>query len=866
MRKCTVLFLGFFVTQIAFGQCTLVTPPIFPSGQTRFVVSSTAPGSSVGSPLFTFDANSFSIIDNGATPGGEPFFSITSSGQIQVLQDLEVLFVPRATFDITLTITAYNCFGETTETVDITVLQTPPSGTVPVIVSGQTRQTTTAAGMGDSVGDVLTASDTPTFWYIQSQNPDLGLFTIDNGGQIEVNADLLNANYPVIADIQDVTLTLVSGNSFGTSAAEDVLIEITRVGPPIIQPGQNRQISSAAASGQNVGAAIFTVANPETFNIESVAPAYAEGAFSVDTAGQLTTTVFLDTLDYPNNNLIQNVTVTLTASNEFGQSTAVPVNVAIRLVTSGRCPGIVATQTRYIDRLANVGDLVGEPIASKDIDSFWINMISIDPQLPGGVPSTLFTINAASGQIEVSRPLDQFPATIPPGVVTRLIVQVVGVSANPGEGCNTMATQDVIVYVLPEDASIPQVLPGQTRYIDSTVDPGTSVGEAVLSSSSVTNPPSPIIGWSITGGNTDGLFSINSTGLITTLGALDGLNFVGGEAIVNLEVIVFNDNGSSTPEIVEIHVVQPGTGPNSGLITFATNTTPIVITSPDHALQTGAEISVSNVTSPSNANGVFFITVLDTNTFELDGSAGNGNWVPNPLATWSVLSGGTTTTNFSDLILDDALRTCIQQRLGDTVLTEALILGLDSLDCSCRGGEAITTLSGMRFFLNLQELYLSNNTISDVTPLTGLNQLTTLFLGGNLITDITTFNPFATLTSMQIMDLSHNQIRDSYAFTSMANLEWLSLADNDVCDIQSLVDLVATGGLGSGDVINIDGNHLASANALNQIGILENAGVIVSDINNDATCPPARDLVIFETWPQHDVRELSLRFWLAPCP
>jgi len=866
MRKCTVLFLGFFVTQVAFGQCTEVNNPIFPTGQTRFVVSSAAVGDPVGSPLFAADVDSYSIIDNGATPGGEPFFTIDGAGQISVLQDLGPLFIPRAVVQIDLMITAFNCFGETTRTVEITVLETPPSGTAPVIVANQVRQTTTAAAVDDAVGDVLIASETPTFWFIEAQNPDLGLFTIDNTGQVSVNADLVNANYPIIANIQDVTLTLRAGNGFGTSAPEDLLVEITRVGPPIIPGGQNRQVSSAAASGQTIGAPIFAVAGAETFNIESIAPAFAEGAFSVDVAGQLSTTVFLDTLVYPNGTLIENVTITLTASNGFGQSTPTAVNMAIRIVNSGRCPGIAATQTRYIDRLANVGDLVGEPLAANDIDNWWINSISIDPSIPNGLPATLFTIDAPTGQLEVSRPLDGFPATIPVGVVTRLIVGVVGVSADPGEGCNTIATQDIIVYVLPEDASIPQVLPGQTRYIDSTAEAPATVGDPVLSSDSVTNPPSPVLGWSITGGNTDGLFTINAAGQISTLGALDGLTFVGGEAIVNLEVIVFNDNGSSTPEIVEIHVVQPGTGTSAGLITFATNTTPIIITSPDHALSTGAELSISNITSPSNANGVFFITVLDTNTFELDGSSGNGNWVPNPLATWSVLGGGPTVTNFADLILDDALRTCIQQRLGDTVLTEALVLGLDSLDCSCRGGEAITTLNGMRFFLNLVELYLSNNTITDVTPLTGLNQLTTLFLGGNLITDITTYNPFATMTSMEIMDLSHNQIRDSYAFTSMANLAWLSLGYNDVCDIQSLVDLVSSGGLGAGDVVNIDGNHLASAGALNQIGILENAGVIVSDVNNNATCPAFRDLITFETWPQRNVRDLTSVLWLAPCP
>ena len=62
----------------------------------------------------------------------------------------------------------------------------------------------------------------------------------------------------------------------------------------------------------------------------------------------------------------------------------------------------------------------------------------------------------------------------------------------------------------------------------------------------------------------------------------------------------------------------------AGVVTAATNATPIVITTVDHGLQTGDIVEVSGVTGNTAANGVFSVKKLDDNTFELVGSSGNG--------------------------------------------------------------------------------------------------------------------------------------------------------------------------------------------------------------------------------------------------
>jgi hypothetical protein len=59
-------------------------------------------------------------------------------------------------------------------------------------------------------------------------------------------------------------------------------------------------------------------------------------------------------------------------------------------------------------------------------------------------------------------------------------------------------------------------------------------------------------------------------------------------------------------------------------ITDATNTSPIKITSPNHGLDSGTRVTISDVQGNKNANGTWTITVVDKNSFLLNGSTGNG--------------------------------------------------------------------------------------------------------------------------------------------------------------------------------------------------------------------------------------------------
>ena len=60
-----------------------------------------------------------------------------------------------------------------------------------------------------------------------------------------------------------------------------------------------------------------------------------------------------------------------------------------------------------------------------------------------------------------------------------------------------------------------------------------------------------------------------------------------------------------------------------GTITNATNASPIVVTSAGHGLSTGTRVTIAGVLGNTAANGDFNATVIDANTFSLDGTTGN---------------------------------------------------------------------------------------------------------------------------------------------------------------------------------------------------------------------------------------------------
>jgi hypothetical protein len=96
-------------------------------------------------------------------------------------------------------------------------------------------------------------------------------------------------------------------------------------------------------------------------------------------------------------------------------------------------------------------------------------------------------------------------------------------------------------------------------------------------------------------------------------------------------------------------------------ITGATNASPIVITIGSHGYSTGDFVTIASVGGNTDANGEWQITVINANSFSLDGSSGNDDYTSGGTATLLdvdsengdvyLMRGNSTTTGAGDLVI-----------------------------------------------------------------------------------------------------------------------------------------------------------------------------------------------------------------------
>ena len=118
----------------------------------------------------------------------------------------------------------------------------------------------------------------------------------------------------------------------------------------------------------------------------------------------------------------------------------------------------------------------------------------------------------------------------------------------------------------------------------------------------------------------------------------------------------------------------------------------------------------------------------------------------------------------------------------------------------------IKDLSPLSGLVNLVELRLSSNQISDLTPLSELTSLSSLSLGDNQITDLT---PLANLLSLTELGLENNQIRDLSPLSVLRNLANLYLWGNQISDLSPLSGLEFLSELHIADNRIFDWSHVA---------------------------------------------------------
>jgi internalin A len=101
-------------------------------------------------------------------------------------------------------------------------------------------------------------------------------------------------------------------------------------------------------------------------------------------------------------------------------------------------------------------------------------------------------------------------------------------------------------------------------------------------------------------------------------------------------------------------------------------------------------------------------------------------------------------------------------------------------------GRAITDLSPIASFPNLDSLSLSDNQITDLRPLANLTELNFLSLKHNRITDL---KPLAKSKKLIDLYVNDNQITDITPLANLTKLQFLGLQSNNISDLRPLANL-----------------------------------------------------------------------------
>lgn len=490
-------------TSVSGGTVTLnITPqndnlPVIAPSQSFGVSETATNGTPVGTVAATDDDTGTTFSGWTITGGNaDGIFAINSgTGQITVADNTNLDYESATNYNLTLTVSD----GTNTSVAQtVTVNVGPENDELPVVTAGQSFSVADTVGNGTPVGTV-TATDPDgvtvfSGWTITGGNTD-GIFAINGTtGQITV---VDNTNLDATAT-GSYTLQVRVSDGLNTSLTESVGITVTNGNPdpPTITAGQVFAVSETASNGTNVGTAVAT--DPQTgttFSGWTITGGNADGIFGINGSTGQITVVNNTNLDYESTTTYAlQLTVSDGTNTSVGQTVTVninPENDELPVVTAGLSFSVADT----VGNGTPVGTVTATDPDGATVFSGWT--------ITGGDTDGIFAINGATGQITVvdNTNLDSF--------TTNSYALTVTVS----DGVNTSVVEPVGITVTNGNPDPPTITAGQIFAVSETATNGTNVGTAVATDP---QPGTTFSGWTITGGNADGIFGINaSTGQIT---------------------------------------------------------------------------------------------------------------------------------------------------------------------------------------------------------------------------------------------------------------------------------------------------------------------------------------------------------------
>jgi len=154
---------------------------------------------------------------------------------------------------------------------------------------------------------------------------------------------------------------------------------------------------------------------------------------------------------------------------------------------------------------------------------------------------------------------------------------------------------------------------------------------------------------------------------------------------------------------------------------------------------------------------------------------------------------------FTDKLLENAVRNAMQKPTGDITLKEAqavtsLNLSNSSFDDMTSKNGGIRDISALKHFTGLRELDISFNQISNLTPISSLSSLETLVFSGTWVEDISPLKDLPNIKClifcwMRGANGTPGGIENLDALSGLKNLEMLDAKNSGIKDVKALADL-----------------------------------------------------------------------------
>ena len=185
------------------------------------------------------------------------------------------------------------------------------------------------------------------------------------------------------------------------------------------------------------------------------------------------------------------------------------------------------------------------------------------------------------------------------------------------------------------------------------------------------------------------------------------------------------------------------------------------------------------------------------------------------------------------LFLDDNLKAAVEEALWIDNPTATDMQELSSLHIS---SEQVQNLTGLEFATQMTNLLLVKNQLTDIEPISGLQNLRYVYINNNLVSNV---SPLSGLTGLLHLNIHENMIQDVSGLSALVNLTLLDIHDNQITDISALLGMTQL------NKLIVQQNDIDDVSALAQMTQLETLSFSfneVSDVSPLAGLTALKDL------------------------